>query len=151
MPRIWKIMFLHQLFSSPLALITFLIFLQLPLFFHYADYLPNISLFICGDILDGAVCNSTSINMIICGAWSLWPGMECYARRHGRRSWELWATVRHVSNMLDGLTSLKTKTKSATTGGRDLESYDTVTCTGSTSVVIKYYQGKVVAGAARWF
>jgi len=55
--------------------------------------------------------------------------------------------------MLDGLTSLKTKTKSATTGGRDLESYDTVTCTGSASVVIRDYQGKVVAvaGAARWF
>jgi hypothetical protein len=62
------------------------------------------------DLLTGDHCSVSSVELIICGVWSLWTGRN--ARKHGKVEWRSVAAARHISSMLEDFIGSGTDTSS---------------------------------------
>jgi hypothetical protein len=115
------------------------------------------------DVLQAKQCSQRMVELIVCGAWSLWTGRN--ARRNGRKSWEPGAAVRYISKLMEDMASLSAPKKQQSKRmpmkwQRPEQSwvkvnsdgaFATGSCQGSGGVAIRDENGALIAAAARWF
>lgn len=115
------------------------------------------------DLLMGKVCKTEEAGLIICGAWSLWMGRN--GRRHGKKTWDSGAAVKHVAKMVQDLMCMDHERHEPAAVGRErwrkLEegwlkintdgSFHAQQLTGGGGVVLRDSAGQLVAAEAKWY